>query len=1258
MNFRITLLIAISLGAVVSSFSQINISVQAQPSTCSSNGSIQVTATGGTGTLNYELTSTCLASPIVQQLSSFNNLPPCQYTVVVTDGSTGASASETVTIGGNYQSPDISLFCGSCQIDASTNGGLAPFTYAISSQGLIGPFTNNTPATNPVFDNISSGENYWVKVTDACGNVSVETCQSGEGSITDFTWEVGLDGNIHVLSVTGGTGPLVYELNSTAGMFSNTSGVFLPNQWGCNMTLTVRDGCAIFTKEIRPKPVIKSICTNFADGTATLEEVIGGIPPYELNYVSPTGLVTSTTSNVLDGLPINAGHYLFQVVDACGNVSSGIFKQKKYPVFQQEPLAECDGTSISIFTPSRECNGGFDSDSWPFEVICLSCSPTITKTIDSADVSVVFNGSQPGTWVFDLSDGCEDEMLCKDSVILHLEKFCNSVEAKLIDRFICDNGSVSDRYLSMENGLFTLLDENDNVLSTNNTGIFQIPDSGYYKVTLFMPNCGTFEAAENIGFWAPVDPVMSTYISNSVINGVCRTAYQLVIDPKTGPFTLTGGPDNISIEIGDASLTNTCLQLSVSLLLPGDYQLIENDHCGFKQLHLPAPDNNLQAIPFGNCPGSGTITVSGTQTLDQWKDWATANDAKIDWPGSLIDNYSLDTDSKGALTQQTGSPYTFVNVEAGAHTVYLYTLNSQCPVDTVTVIVPEADVLAMTTSTGVLCDGAGTTSLEFEMLSGKPPYTIEQVNCNDPNQVLATYNVIDNFLSLPGYGTGDYCFRLVDSCITSLDRQFSVQYFQDDIELAFNCDNTLSLSVDSLNASYEWVDEEGNVVGNSQKLNVPNPNIETSFTVKVDIGECIIERSITVPATEIIPLVQIEGAQYFCEGDSVALSLATNANNYAWSNGASSQSITVSQSGIYSATVTNGYGCAATTAFEVTMDIPELDLQILSGGSGFGLNCFQDSNGIITANPTVGVGPFSFQWSTMETSQTITNLKTGNFSVTMTDAIGCVDSANILLTEPDLFVPSLDFTDPKCFGVDDAIIEVLSWTGGAGGVKVSLDGSLPQFAPVTIDYLPPGEYNINISDANGCTVNSMVNIVAPQQHFMELGDDFTLQLGDSTQLMPQVSFEPVDSFQWKTNDPGLISELEPWVQPVGTAFYALTVWDKNGCPLEDKLTIVVNKELDVYAPTAFSPNGDGNNDRFTIYARKSAVRTIKRMQLFDRYGEKVFEQIAFNPNDEPMGWNGAFDGQPMNPGVFVWKAEIEFIDGRVEVLYGDVTLVR
>ncbi|MCC6725263.1 MAG: hypothetical protein IT258_12195, partial [Saprospiraceae bacterium] len=226
MKARLILVAALFIVAIASSYSQVSISVQVQAATCSSNGSIEVTASGNTGTLSYELSSPCLQVALVQQTNIFNNLQPCQYTVVVTDGSTGASATQSVTVGGNYQSPDISLVCGSCNIAATTSGGLAPLQYSISTVGLGGPFTNNTPADNPIFDNIQSSTNYWVKVTDACGNVSVETCQSGEGALTDFKYEVGEDGILRVVSVTGGIGSLIYQLNSTAGSFSNTSGSF------------------------------------------------------------------------------------------------------------------------------------------------------------------------------------------------------------------------------------------------------------------------------------------------------------------------------------------------------------------------------------------------------------------------------------------------------------------------------------------------------------------------------------------------------------------------------------------------------------------------------------------------------------------------------------------------------------------------------------------------------------------------------------------------------------------------------------------------------------------------------------------------------------------------------------------------------------------------------------------------------------------------------------------------------------------------
>lgn len=1234
---------------------QVSFTYQVTNSTCSSNGSIQVSATGGTGTLNYQLTGTCLPIPIIQQSSTFNNLAPCLYTLTVTDGGSGAAATQVVVVGGNYQSPDLDLLCGSCGIQAVVTGGSPPLTYSISTIGLGGPYQTNIPSGSPIFSNVQSGSNYWVKVTDACGNFSVETCQTSGNAVTNFTFEVGIDGQLHVTAVTGGSGSYLYTLNSSNGSYSNTNGVFPQTNWGCSMSITVNDGCTNFTKTVSIRPKILSICSNFAEGTATLGTVINGIPPYTFNYISPTNTVTSSTTNELTGLPVNASFYLFQVVDACGNKSDAIYKQKKYPVFLQDPVS-CNENSISMFTPNGGCTGGFDADSWPFTVTCLTCNPVEVGQVDTAGISLVFTGNAPGNWELAIEDGCADQMICRDSVILLLKPLCDSVQASLVDRFTCDNGAISDRPMSSGNGLFVLFNEFGDVLSSNTSGLFYVPDSGSYKVTLTIPSCGTFQAETTLGYWKAVNPVMNTYIYNAVLNGRCQPLYQLVIDPTEGPFYLTGGPNNISILVDADNLTSSCRSYSITNLLPGDYQLAEVDHCGVKILHLPAPNYNLQAIPFGNCPGSGTITVTGATNLAGWQAWGAANNATITWPNSITDNYSLD--AVGPATSQAGSPFTFVNVAAGEHTVYLYTLGSTCPVDTAIIFVPAADGLGFDVSSGILCDGANSTTLHFEIKSGKPPFVIEQVDCNNPAQVIATHNVQDSTLSLAGFGLGDYCFRLIDSCVTSLDHQFSVQYFQDDIELAFNCDNTLTLSVDSLYATYAWLDGNGNSVGNTHKINLPNPNADANFTVLVNIGECIINRSIQVPATEIIPALTILGEPYFCQNDTVTLSAVTNAAQILWNNGAQSHDITTGSAGMYAVTVTNSLGCSSTSEFLLTLDLPVADIQILSGGSGFGLKCFQDSNGVLLANPLSGIPPFTFEWSNLAQTAQIGNLKTGDFAVTLTDVIGCKDTAFVTLTEPDLFIPEFSFTAPPCFGIDNGYLEITGWSGGAGGVRTSLLGSNPIAAPVTFDNLPPGDYYVEIFDANGCTVDSNFVLDMPEELLLELGEDLTIQLGDSVFLNPQLSFAPIDSFLWRSNVPSPLLELSTWSTPIENSYYYLTVWDETGCAVEDKLNVRVKKELDVYVPNSFSPNGDGANDLFTIYARAASVRIVRRFQVFDRFGEKVFVRENFDPNEEPMGWDGRFDGQPMNPAVFVWIAEIEFIDGRVELLYGDVTLMK
>jgi gliding motility-associated-like protein len=93
-----------------------------------------------------------------------------------------------------------------------------------------------------------------------------------------------------------------------------------------------------------------------------------------------------------------------------------------------------------------------------------------------------------------------------------------------------------------------------------------------------------------------------------------------------------------------------------------------------------------------------------------------------------------------------------------------------------------------------------------------------------------------------------------------------------------------------------------------------------------------------------------------------------------------------------------------------------------------------------------------------------------------------------------------------------------------------------------------------------------------------------------------------------------------------------------------------------HIPNIFSPNGDNINDVLFIQSN-SEVLSVNAFRVFDRWGNVVFENFNFLPNDEQQGWNGTFSGKPLNPGVFVYWASIETTRGD-EVIVGDVTVVR
>ncbi|MEL6865791.1 MAG: gliding motility-associated C-terminal domain-containing protein [Bacteroidota bacterium] len=135
------------------------------------------------------------------------------------------------------------------------------------------------------------------------------------------------------------------------------------------------------------------------------------------------------------------------------------------------------------------------------------------------------------------------------------------------------------------------------------------------------------------------------------------------------------------------------------------------------------------------------------------------------------------------------------------------------------------------------------------------------------------------------------------------------------------------------------------------------------------------------------------------------------------------------------------------------------------------------------------------------------------------------------------------------------------------------------------------------------------------------------------------------------------SGLSVEIQPLNGGVYTVTAENEVGCEASDELLVTVLLNPHVFIPNAFTPNSDGNNDTFFIYA-DDAVDQIYSLQIFNRYGAVVFSRIGFAPNDPTLGWDGRFNGQPAPSDVFVYQAEVLMANGEREVLSGDVVLIR
>ena len=318
------------------------------------------------------------------------------------------------------------------------------------------------------------------------------------------------------------------------------------------------------------------------------------------------------------------------------------------------------------------------------------------------------------------------------------------------------------------------------------------------------------------------------------------------------------------------------------------------------------------------------------------------------------------------------------------------------------------------------------------------------------------------------------------------------------------------------------------------------------------------------------------------------------------------------------------------------------------------------------------LGSYAFEWRTINgnilgnvTSKNILVDAAGNYGLVVTDTKnGCQAEAMEVVEENENLPESieLEIETPDCYGGTGSIA-ILGVTGGEGPYLYALDIFDEEiFYPDTsYQELESGDFNLTVLDINGCKLTQSVTVVGAPELIVTTEPRHEIHLGESQELNARVNVPDfrIDSIIWEPNDSNLcVNCYDPVVQPLENTYYTVSVIDENGCTASAQTLVVVDKERRVYIPNAFSPNGDGQNEALTVFADLVSVKQVNTLQIFSRWGEKLFENNNFQPNQESEGWNGLFGRKKMMTGVYVYFAEVAFIDGHRELYKGDVTLLR
>jgi gliding motility-associated-like protein len=1118
-------------------------------------GSIDLTVSGGTGIYTYSWNTGAITQDITGLIAGI-------YTVTVTDAN-ACTATTTVTIT-QPQAPlalttsQVNVLCfgnSTGSINLTPTGGTPLYTYVWS----------NGPTTQDITGLVAGS--YEVIVTDVngCKDSITSTIIQPQAPLSLSTTQVNVlcfgnsTGSIN-LTPTGGTTPYTY-------LWSNGSTVQDPQNLAAgvySVVVTDANGCTATTNATITQPQnpitltttkVNVLCFGNATGSIDLT-VSGGTGIY--TYAWNTGAITQDLTGLI------AGTYTVTVTDAnaCTATTTVIITQPLAPLAlttsQVNVLCFGNSTGSINLTPTGGTplytyvwsNGPLTQDinnlpAGTYNVTVTdanSCTATVSATITQPTAPLSLSATQVNVLCFGNSTGSINltpiggttpytYLWSNGSTVQDPQNLAAGTYSVVVtDANGCT--ATTNATITQPQNPITLTTTKVNVLCFGNaTGSIDLTVSGGTGIYTYSWNTGAI-TQDITGL------IAGTYTVTVTDANACTATTTVIITQPLAPLALTTSQVNVLCfgnSTGSINLTptggtplytyvwsNGPTTQDITGLVAGSYEVIITDVNGCKdsitatitqpQVPLSLSTTQVNVLCFGNSTGSINLTPTG---------------------GTAPYTYLW---SNGSVVQDPQ------NLVAGAYSVVVTDANGCTETTSATITQPAMNTTLATSHVNVLCFGDATGSIDLTVTGVLPPYTFNWSNTATTEDIIGLIAGLYTVTVTDANG----CTATTSATISQPTTPLSLSTSQNNVCFGVN-NGDINLTVSGGSGPYTYLWSNGQT---TQDINGLAPGLYS--VVVTDANGCVSSTSVTITAPN-APLSLAEThVDILCNGTntgSIDLSVVggTQPYTYLWSNGYTQEDPINLFAGTYNVTVIDANGCNINLNITLTQPVAPFTL----AAQATDVLCFGASTGAIDLIPSGGTFPYTYLWSNGQTTEDITTLFAGTYSVSATDTNGCTAFFTVQVSEPNQPIAIANtISNVLCFGDSTGAID-LTISGGTPGYAFNWNGGT--YATEDISLLPSGTFIVTVTDANNCQLNDTFFVAQPITPLVSTVTSIDAScFGSSTgsiDLTVNGGTAPY-GYTWST---GILTQDLDSI-PIG--WYYVTVTDAHGCSIQDSALIL------------------------------------------------------------------------------------------------------